>query len=91
MRGSRSTTGASAYGSTPQTCRNYSRPSPSRASPSNVNDVDEDNDAVDGEGDGAETRARSTSARRCGSVASGPDRPSQSLDPFSAPNYSQSA
>ena len=91
MQGSRSTTGASAYGSTPRTSRTSSRPPPSRASPSNLIDVDRIKDAADGVGDGAEAPATSTSARRCRSVASAPARPSRSLDPFSAPNYSQSA
>ena len=91
MRGSRLTTGASAYGSTPRISQTSSRPPPSRASPSNLIDVEEINDAAGGDGDGAEAPATSTSARRCRSVASAPTRPSRPLDPLSAPNYSQSA
>ena len=91
MRGSRSTTGASAYGSTPRTSRTSSQTQPSRASPLNVIDVDEISDAAGGDGDGAEARATSTSARRCRSVASTPTGRSRPLDPFLAPNYSQSA
>ena len=78
MRGSRSTNGASAYGSTSRTSRTSSRPPPSQASPSN----DEINDAADVDGDGAEAPLRSTSARRCRSVASAPARRSGSLHPF---------
>ena len=86
MRGSGSTAGASAYGTTSRTPRTSSRPPPPRASPSNVIDVDAIND-----NDGAKPPATSTSARRCRSVASAPTRPSRPLDPFEAPNYSQSA
>ena len=91
MRGSRSTTGASAYGTTPRTSQTSSRRPPSRASPSNVIAVDEINDTASGNGDGAEAPATSTSACRCPSVASAPTRPSRPLDPFLVPNYSQSA
>ena len=86
MRGSGSTAGASASGTTSRTPRTSSRPPPPRASPSNVIDVDAIN-----ENDGAKPPARSTSARPCWSVASAPTRPSQPLDPFEPPNYSQSA
>ena len=82
MRGSPST----AYGTTSRTPRTSSRPPPPRASPSNVIDVD----AINGN-DGAKAPATSTSARRCRSVASAPTQPSRPLDPFEAPNYSQSA
>ena len=91
MRGSGSTTGASAYGTTSRLPRTSSRPPPSRASPSNVIDVDEINNTTGENGDGAEAPATSTSARRCRSVASAPTRPSRPLDPFSAPNCSKSA
>ena len=57
MRGSGSTTRASAYGFTPRTSRTSSRPPPSRPSPSNVIDVDEDNDAVDVDGDWCQNRS----------------------------------
>ena len=86
MRGSTSTARASTYGTTSRTPRISSRPPPPRASPSNVIDVD----AID-DNDGAKPPATSTSARRCWSVASAPTRPSRPLDPFEAPNYSQSA
>ena len=86
MRGSGSTAGASAYGTTSQTPRTSSRPPAPRASPSNVIDVDAIND-----NDGAKAPATSTSARCCRSVASAPTRPSRPLDPFEAPNYSLSA
>ena len=80
MRGSGSITGASAYGTTSRTPRTSSRPPPSRASPSNIIDVD-----------AIEPPARTTSTGRCLSVASAPTRPSRPLDPFEPPNYSQSA
>ena len=86
MRGSGSIAGASAYGTTSRTPRTYSRPTPSRASPSNVIDVDAINDNV-----GANPPARTTSTGRCLSVASAPTRPSRPLDPFEPPNCSQSA
>ena len=44
MRGYGSIAGASAYGTTSRTPRTYSRPPPSRASPSNVIDLDAIND-----------------------------------------------
>ena len=91
MRASGSTTGASAYGTTSRTPRTSSPPPPSRASPSNVIDVDKINDTTGENGDGAEAPATSTSARRCRSVASAPTRPNRPLDPFSAPKYSESA
>ena len=72
MQGAWSTTGASAYGSTPRTSGASSRPPPCRASPSNIADVDENKDNVDGDGDGAEAPVTLTSARRCRSVASAP-------------------
>ena len=90
MRGSGSTTGASAYGSIPRTYRASFQPPPSGASPSNIIDVDEDNGDGDDDGDGAKAPATSTSARRCRSVASAPARLSRSLAPFAAQNYSQS-
>ena len=86
MRGSGSTAGASTYGTTSRTPRTSSRPPTPRASPSDVIDVDAIND-----NDGAKPPARSTSARRCWSVASARTRPSRPLDPFELPNYSQSA
>ena len=91
MRGFGSTTGASAYGTTSRTPRPSSGPPPSRASPSNIIDVEEINDTTGEHGDGAEAPATSTSARRCRSVASAPTPQNRPLDPFSAPNYSQSA
>ena len=86
MPRSGSIAGASAYGTTSRTPRTYSRPPPSRASPSNVIDVDAINDNVD-----AKPPARTTSTGRCLSVASAPTRPSRPLDPFEPPNCSQSA
>ena len=80
MRGSGSISGASAYGTTSRTPRTSPRPPPSRATPSNVIDVD-----------AIEPPARTTSTGRCLSVASAPTRPSRPLDPFEPPNYSQSA
>ena len=91
MRGSGSTAGASAYGTTSRTPRTSSRPPPPRASTSNVIDVDAINDTTGENGDGAKAPGTSTSARRGRSVASAPTRPSRPLDPFAAPNYSQSA
>ena len=95
MRGSRSTTGASetrsTYGSTARTSRTSSRPPHSRAGPSNIINVDQDNGNDNDDGDAAEAPVTSTSARRRRSVASAPARPSGSLTPFPAPNYSQSA
>ena len=91
MRGSGSTAGASAYGTTSQTPRTSSRPPPPRASPSNAIDVDAINDTTGESHDGAKAPATWNSARRCRSVASAPIRPSRPLDPFAAPNYSQSA
>ena len=79
MRGSGSITGASAYGTTSRTPRTSSRPPPSRATPSNVIDVD-----------AIEPPARTTSTGRCLSVASARPRPSRPLDPFEPPHYSQS-
>ena len=91
MRGSGSTPGASAYGTTSRTPGTSSRPPPSRASPSNVIDVDQINDTTGENADGAEAPATSTSARRCRSVASAATRQSRPLDLFTAPNYSQLA
>ena len=85
MRGSGSIAGASAYGTISRTPRTSSPAPLPRASPSNVIDVDAIND-----NDGAKAPATSTSARRCRLVASAPTRLSQPLDPFEAPNYSQS-
>ena len=80
MRGSGSNTGASAYGTTSRTPRASSRPPPSRATSSNVIDVD-----------AIEPPARTTSTGRCLSVASAPTRPNRPLHPFEPPHYSQSA
>ena len=80
MRGSGSNTGASAYGTTSRTPRASSRRPPSRATSSNVIDVD-----------AIEPPARTTSTGRCLSVASAPTRPNRPLDPFEPPHYSQSA
>ena len=87
----RATARASAYGTTSWTPSTSSRPPPSRASPSNVIDSGEINDTTGENGNGAEAPATSTSARRCRSVASALTQPSRPLDPFAAPNYSQSA
>ena len=91
MRGSGSTARASTYGTTSWTAQTSSRPPLPRASPSNVIDVDAINDATGENGDGAKAPATSTSACCCPLVASAQTRPSRRLDPFAAPNYSQSA
>ena len=96
MRGSRSTAGASdtrsTYGSAARALQTSSQPLSSRASPSKVIDVDEENADAHKDGDAASAPVASTSAHRCRSVASAPARPSRSLALFPAqPTYSRSA